>query len=252
MSVRSDTGPWGIVPRALFHSDVSTTAVAVYALLSSYADRNSDDGWSAARKDLSTEAGISVDTFDRCVKALKDAGWLTVEPNVDDRGDQTWNRYIVHTVPRGGRVDAARSGHGRVDPAAPVRPQYTDPETDPVTDKNPPTPQRGEVEGVEEVDGWFELFWTCYPNKKAKPQARVAYRRALKKASARQIREGLEAWLLYWAARNEPQFIPYPQKWLNQERWNDDPGPVNGAQPKMSTGMQAVRRAWDRRQASGQ
>lgn len=56
------------------------------------------------RKDAASDAGVSVDTFDRCVKALIDVGAVTVEATheVDWPGDspgRAANRYHVHPVP---------------------------------------------------------------------------------------------------------------------------------------------------------
>lgn len=67
----------------------------------------------------------------------------------------------------------------------------------------------------------FETFWTAYPRKDSKAQARKAFAKVnapletLLCAVAAQ-REG-EQW-----RRDGGQFIPYASTWLNQRRWEDE------------------------------
>jgi hypothetical protein len=70
---------------------------------------------------------------------------------------------------------------------------------------------------------FFEQFWTAYPRKVGKPAARRAFATACRKCPLPEMGAGLRRWRAYWAYRNEPQFVPHPSTWLNQERWNDDP-----------------------------
>lgn len=69
----------------------------------------------------------------------------------------------------------------------------------------------------------FDEFWTAYPRKKGKGQARTAWVKAVKKvdpavivAAAVQFRQ--------WCQQDgtEPQFIAHPSTWLNGERWLDE------------------------------
>jgi hypothetical protein len=66
----------------------------------------------------------------------------------------------------------------------------------------------------------FDEFWIMYPNKKGKGAAVKAYRAALKKATVETIRNGLEAQLPEFRAR-DPQYVPRPSTWLNGESWGD-------------------------------
>lgn len=70
----------------------------------------------------------------------------------------------------------------------------------------------------------FEDFWSAYPKKAGKKNARVAFSKALKHATATQIINGAEKYAAY-LAQNTTEFRPEPkhaQGWLNGERWNDD------------------------------
>jgi hypothetical protein len=90
------------------------------------------------------------------------------------------------------------------------------------------------------ADEEFAVFWENYPRKVSKPAALKAYKAAMKKTDPAVILDGLAWWKRYWSERGEPQFTPHPSTWLNQERWNDEPPPMDGSLPKMSKGMQAM------------
>jgi len=79
----------------------------------------------------------------------------------------------------------------------------------------------------------FDDFWSEYPRKVGKPAARKAWAKACKamkpkdgKTSGERLVAAARYWTGAWErAGTQMQYIPYPQKWLNQERWNDDPPP---------------------------
>ena len=84
----------------------------------------------------------------------------------------------------------------------------------------------GKKENKNLVDFGFEQFWRVCPRKAGKGAARTAWVRACRKADPPTILAGLERAKLGWRDV-EPQFIPHPATWLNQERWLDEP-PGNG------------------------
>ncbi len=82
----------------------------------------------------------------------------------------------------------------------------------------------------------FVHFWQIYPRKTAKKKALESWEKAVKKAAAAVILQGAQAFAA-WCERNgeEPQFIPHPATWLNQERWEDvlvDKAPLRSAWEK--------------------
>jgi len=85
------------------------------------------------------------------------------------------------------------------------------------------TPEEQQLLPVASADELFEEFWLAYPavRRKAKPDARAAFKVALKKAPAEQI---ISAARRYTDDPNRvDQYTPYPQKWLKQEEWNAPP-----------------------------
>jgi hypothetical protein len=79
-------------------------------------------------------------------------------------------------------------------------------------------------------DAEFAAFWSAYPRKANKAQARKAWDKAVKRERAQVI---IAAAVRYASDPNLPtgaesQFIPHGATWLNNDRWNDPPLPPRG------------------------
>jgi hypothetical protein len=70
-------------------------------------------------------------------------------------------------------------------------------------------------------DDSFEEWWSVYPRKKGKGDAARAYKKAMKKISHGDLLAKTAQF------RDDPnrvlKFTPYPERWLNEERWEDEP-----------------------------
>lgn len=100
-------------------------------------------------------------------------------------------------------------------------PKPPNPEDRPLSNGSDPKEQP-KLLSLGEVLDPFLAFWDRYPRHVAKPQAAIAYAKALKRASAEEILAGVEAHRPAWLAR-EKQYIPHPTTWLNRDGWADDP-----------------------------
>jgi hypothetical protein len=82
-----------------------------------------------------------------------------------------------------------------------------------------PEESRGERETETEA---FELFWSIYPKKVAKPAAAKAFKSAKVNGHLPDVladiesRKQTEDW-----KKNDGQFVPNPATYLNQRRWED-------------------------------
>lgn len=86
---------------------------------------------------------------------------------------------------------------------------------------HPATSNQQPLTSASADDDDFEQWWTTYPRKDGKGQARKAFRAALKKASIDELAEGVERYAAT-VARSERKFIAMPATWLNGERWLDE------------------------------
>lgn len=74
-------------------------------------------------------------------------------------------------------------------------------------------------------DPWFQGFWKVYPRKIAKKPAFDQFNKALRNGANPQAI--IDAASVFAAVHRRKQtdlsYIPYPDKWLRHERWNDEP-----------------------------
>jgi len=202
------------IPEGLLLAEgVSDGAVRLWGILDRIAAR--DRLW-PGRQYLADRLGCSTDTVDRRVTELRTAGWLGVRR----RGQGRTNLYQLHDRP-----EAAPTPTPKAAPAPTPEPASVQ------TLEAAPAPRERE-QGKREVgsdtraaaDAAFAAWWAEYPRKVGKPAARKAFARAVKAgATLEQLADGLDGWAAYWTLRDDPEFVPYPATWLNQERWNDDP-----------------------------
>lgn len=77
---------------------------------------------------------------------------------------------------------------------------------------------KGEQKPEEQAaDSEFESFYSSYPRKVAKPQAKKAWNK--NKCALAEVLPALEQHKKGW---KDPQYIPHPATWLNQRRWEDE------------------------------
>jgi DNA-binding transcriptional regulator PaaX len=98
-------------------------------------------------------------------------------------------------------------------------------------DKNVQVTRTTELEPIElephnDIVQAFNEFWEIYPRKQGKGKAKEAFIKATKVAHVDEVVAGAER---YAADPNlpDPKFVPLPATWLNQERWDDGPLPLN-------------------------
>jgi hypothetical protein len=85
----------------------------------------------------------------------------------------------------------------------------------------------------------FDEFWDAYDHKFGKPAAKTAFAKAVKKAAPDLII--LKAKEFRDDPNREPQFTPWPQKWLNQEGWTNPPIPAKTNGKPKSGALDALR-----------
>lgn len=139
---------------------------------------------------------------------------------IPDRGTQ--DRAAPHATPAPHASTAALStesaapGAGTAARRAPIS-QVTQVEPK----QEPKTPSTALARSV--VEGCFDEFWSVYPKRKAKGEARTAFAKALKRTDAQSIIEGAIAY------RDDPtrkdEYTKHPATWLNADCWTDEHAP---------------------------
>lgn len=77
----------------------------------------------------------------------------------------------------------------------------------------------GNKEQGVSADESFAEFWSTYPRKTDKGNAKKCWVKALKKKPAAEI---IAAAAAYAATKPDPKFTAHPSTWLNGERWDDE------------------------------
>jgi Helix-turn-helix domain len=178
------------------------------------ADHASDDGTEAwpSQATIAKKASISIRTVQRCVNSLQSQGFLRMEKHAGGskncREDRRPHRYTINlTMLRDGAVTPRQADTNGATPA---------------TDTGRlPRPKNHTIEPSIETP--FDLFWSIYPRKTAKIEAKTAFAKAIEKASAEEILQGAQRFAD--DPYRHPTFTPHPATWLNQGRWADDPLP---------------------------
>lgn len=68
----------------------------------------------------------------------------------------------------------------------------------------------------------FDKFWERWPKKIKKPDARRAFRAAVKRDGIEAVSAGVKRWRLMWEQqKTDRQFIPYPASFLNGQQYMD-------------------------------
>lgn len=97
MAVLTDIGRFAIIPEWLLDSDISPTAIKLFAVMAAkYADRDTGSLF-PSRKELAAKLGVhSRSTVDHALAQLESVGALSIENRKDAAGDPTSNLYMLH------------------------------------------------------------------------------------------------------------------------------------------------------------
>lgn len=105
--VRTDTGPFAMIPEWLLYSGVSASAIKLFAVLHRH---EGEGGIYPTRKRLAELMGCSLRALDRYREELVTARALTVEHRATASGDFTSNLYHLHFMAPGVETPSARGG----------------------------------------------------------------------------------------------------------------------------------------------
>lgn len=218
----SDAG-WVRVPNAVARSTtLSVNARVVYLALASRAD---DAGrcW-PSRRTIAKDSGVSVRAAQDALRELRGAGLVTWEQAKSSSGMPCGASTYTVTG-----VGSTCTGVGSTC-TPPVQGAHTGVCTRCTQEEDPLKKTQGRTSS-DALDASFDEFWSVYPRRVGKGQARKAWASAMKKTDASTIIAGA-ARFASSSASSELKFVPYPATWLNGERWDDEeaaPKPVAGS-----------------------
>lgn len=203
----SETG-WTKVPNTIARSStLSSSARLVYIALASRADE-SGRCW-PSRKTIASDSGTSPATVQRALDELRRAGLVSWEQTIGDGGfpcgSSTYTLRGVAQIEPGVAQSDLPPVSNRARGVAQIEPQ-----------------KKTQLKKTQEQDDRFDEFWAVYPIRKGKKPAETAWTKALKKTDADAIIDGAKSYAEH-VRRTGAQHVKWPQGWLNDERWTDEP-----------------------------
>jgi DNA replication protein DnaC len=200
---------YGRIPKMIMQDrSLHIAAKAIYAYLASFAGASSC--CYPSRGKICSDLGISSDTFSKYLKQLTDSGYLFVAQE-KEHGRFSHNVYTLPDMVLPCPIDSATetSVHGGM-----------------VSKSNSSKNNKNKKKNsnTKASASGFEDFWKAYPKKKAREAAKKAWDKLRPGEELRNVI--LQAVQIQintpdWKKANG-QYIPYPETWLNNRRWEDD------------------------------
>ncbi|KAA8723240.1 helix-turn-helix domain-containing protein [Corynebacterium phocae] len=259
ITVQGHTG-WVSYPVNIFRSRLPHSTVHLLANLLTHAE-----GFHASYSTISKQTGMAKGTISTALKNLQALGVVTISKE-SPQGDRWQRNHFVFHVDRlwqltpevveerlgsgvsGSKIEPDKNCTGsKIEPGSGSKIEPT-----PVQKLNTKKDQ-GSTSTKEDQSiahsrkNWFDDFWEVVPRKTGKGKAREAWKRALKKADAETIIEGM---IRYRDDPNrEDEFTKHPATWLNGECWDDDPLPARGSARQSETRpasfLDVLRESWE-------
>lgn len=194
--------------------------------------------WRATRRQLRDETGLTDAMLRTAVAVLRSREWVTADRTSSEDATLIWRPLLasdlhvddsapppVESAPPPGSstptppVESAMSSYetGKTYPLPPAggdEPDLFGTEVGP-RETPPPDPLAG-----------FDEWWSLYPHKVAKGDARKAWATVTKRTTPEVITAGLRRQVRDLTDAKERGFCPYPATWLRRERWEDE-APTN-------------------------
>lgn len=187
------------------------------------ANHDGDGGSWPSIATLAMYAGVSERTVQRSIAALQERTLITVEQNaggtMHTRNDRRPNHYTINRPRHGVTSTTSRSTHG----VTPVT-ERGDKAVSPEPSLNHQENTLAQLSLSVNAGSRFEEFWKVWPKRVGKRAALKSYERALKRATHEQIIQGAQEMAALWMLMSEEdrKYVPYPERWLNSDRWADE------------------------------
>lgn len=171
---------------------------------------------------LASRYGKSKKTISVTLKSLQEKEYINLKYEYE--GKEVKRRYILpylHKCKEGIYTDVNTHIHKRKEGI------YTDVKDNISTNKSVNKSNNNisdKSDKESDLETRFNNIWKIYPNKKGKPKALLAYKRAVKSGTTdEEIKTGLENYLAEIRVKNTQQnYIKHGSTWFNGKGWEDD------------------------------
>ena len=187
------------------------------------------DNWEFYKTHLAKDTKIGIKKLEKFLKKLGSFGLVQCVQKRDTNGqfshfdlaiydlETIKNNNLVNMVQPEGQNDRTAETVGRFGEA--IKEVYTKEESAPLLEEN-----KRNIYRPSKSDGQnkFDIFWSIYPRKQKKKRAHQIWVKNKLDNISDKIIDSVKKKLDYdWKDKNL-EFIPLPDAYLNQERWNDE------------------------------
>ena len=216
IEVRPDSY-FAMMPEWVLDAGLSPSAIVVYLTLARYANRRSRSCYPSKRT-IQERSRLSHGTVSKALTELRAAGAITTtRRNIGGR--PTSNVYILHMAGPFGQPQPA------IEALVPKSAALI-PKTGTQTIQGNQT--REDISIAQ--NSKFDEFWSAYPRRVGKGQARKAWDRATKVTPYEVIIEAAKQFAELRQGQDQT-YTPYPATWLHGERWLDQ-GETKASAPR--------------------
>lgn len=211
--VKSDIGPFAIIPEWVLRLGLSNGALRVYVELALMADRDTGEAF-PRRRVLADRCEASVRTVATWLSEAKAAGVIDITDQNRDDGSRRASLYHVRFSSPGPAADVT---HPREESRTAITKVISEPES-----KNQKLPMRN-----ADALSRFDEFWAVFPLRRGKAPAEKAWSKAVRSTDPETIISGAARYRDELASLPDPPKTKWPQGWLTDRRWEDEPLPAS-------------------------
>lgn len=218
-----DTGFTQVLNEVLYDKNLSLKAKGVYAYLFS-----KPDGWQFHNECMSKDLKESREVVASAINELVSAGYI-IKERYRENGILGGNVYTFINP-----TCAANHLCGKI----PHRENHAYNNTDISSNTN--------INNINSVpENGFDEWYSVYPRKISKANAKKSYSSALKKVSGDILLGAVKVFAQDILKKGtEERFIPHPSTWLNQERWEDYKPKAETKANNIPMGVRLVNGMW--------
>lgn len=180
---------------------------------------------------LAKRYGKSTVTISKALNSLKDKGYIELEPIYDENA-KVVKRYITPCLEKlktgvkenfkGGTKNSLRPPLRKL--KDPLKENFKDNISSNKSINKSFNNISDKSDKESDLENRFSLLWKMYPNKKGRPKALTAYKKAVKSGvTDKEIQTGIENYLAEISAKGTSKdYIKHGSTWFNGKGWEDD------------------------------
>lgn len=220
--VRKQTSSFTVIPNNVLQNLRNAEALGLWCYLSSLPPE-----WEFYKEQLRGHFNIGRDKLDRLINVLQNHSLISLHPVRNAQGQfaqidlhvHSGENFTINKINELNENAQPRTDLPLTDNQSPVNSSYK-------RNIKKETSNKKEISkslcASDDARQSFDRFWDLYPRKKDKQRALKIWVTDNLREKAKEITEKLTQQILNDVSWKNPTYIPYPERYLRWERWNDE------------------------------